>query len=112
MSTHPSQRPAPARGVHTPVPGPKAQAMLQTGLFDMQAIYRLLVVDDEASQGCSLVDVDGNVFLDMFSHFALGALGYNHAALLDVARSPEFARAVANPTSSPFVPAPQWFTFL
>ena len=86
--------------------------MLATGLFDMQAIYRLLVIDDAASQGCSLVDVDGNVYLDMFSHFALGALGYNHPALLEVAQSPEFARAAANPTSSPFVPAPQWFTFL
>lgn len=112
MSTHKLTPPAPPRGVHTEIPGPKAREMLATGRFDMQAIYRLLVIDDEASQGCSLVDVDGNVYLDMFSHFALGALGYNHPALLEVATSPEFARAAANPTSSPFVPAPQWFTFL
>ena len=117
MSTRPTPRhapapPAPARGVRTPIPGPKTAALLASGQLDMQAIYRLLVVDDEASQGCSLVDADGNVFLDLFSHFALGALGYNHPALLEVARSPEFVRAVANPTSSPFVPAPQWLSFL
>lgn len=117
MSTNPTPRhatapTAPARGVRTPIPGPKTAALLESGQLDMQAIYRLLVVDDEASQGCSLVDADGNVFLDLFSHFALGALGYNHPALLEVARSPEFVRAVANPTSSPFVPAPQWLSFL
>lgn len=112
MSTHRSARPAPARVVRTEIPGPRAREMLGTGLFDMQAIYRKLVVDDDASQGCSLVDVDGNVYLDLFSHFALGALGYNHPALLAVAESPSFQRAAINPTSSPFTPATQWFEFL
>ena len=103
---------APPRAVHTDSPGPRAREMLATGQLDMQAIYRLLVVDDEKSQGCSLVDVDGNVYLDLFSHFALGALGYNHPDLMAVASSPSFARAAANPTSSPFCPGTQWFEFL
>jgi 4-aminobutyrate aminotransferase/(S)-3-amino-2-methylpropionate transaminase len=78
----------------------------------MQGIYRALVVDDEKSQGVYLVDVDGNVFLDLFGNFALGALGYNHPAILAVTQSGSFARASANPTSTPFVTTPAWFDFL
>lgn len=107
-----THRPAPPRAVHTDLPGPRAAAMMATGALDMQGVYRTLVVDDEASQGCSLVDVDGNVYLDLFSHFALGSLGYNHPALAAVAASPAFQRASINPTSSPFCPATQWFEFL
>lgn len=103
---------SPPRAVHTEIPGPRASAMLATGRLDMQAIYRLLVVDDEKSRGVTLVDVDGNAYLDLFSHFALGALGYNHPALSAVAASPSFQRACINPTSSPFSPATQWFEFL
>lgn len=111
MTTNPLP-PAPPRHVTTEIPGPRTRALLGTGLMDMQAIYRLLVVDDERSQGCSLVDVDGNVFLDLFSHFALGTLGYNHPALLEVVRSPAYQRAGANPTSSPFCPAASWLEVL
>ncbi|EYF04666.1 Hypothetical protein CAP_4342 [Chondromyces apiculatus DSM 436] len=85
---------------------------MATGTLDMQSIYRLLVVDDAKSQGSSLVDVDGNVYLDLFSHFALGCLGYNHPRLLAVARSDEFVRGSINPTSSPFCPASSWFDVL
>lgn len=102
----------PPRKVHTELPGPRAKALMATGTFDMQAFYRAAVVDDAASEGCSLVDVDGNVFLDMFASFALGALGYNHPALLAVANSPEFARAAINPTSTPFLTTASWFEFM
>lgn len=82
------------------------------GGFDMQSRYRAVVMDDMASRGCSLVDVDGNVFLDLFANFALGALGYNHPALIEVAHREAFLRAVANPTSTPFVTTPAWFEFV
>lgn len=82
------------------------------GAFDMQAGYRALVLDDDASQGVWLVDADGNVLLDLFANFALGALGYNHPALARVASSPGFARAAANPTSTPFVTTSSWFDFV
>lgn len=104
--------PSPARGVHTELPGPVARAEMARGTFDMQAIYRSVIVDDTRSQGCSLVDVDGNVFLDLFASFALGALGFNHPALLAVARSDGFARAAANPTSTPFLTTPAWFDWI
>lgn len=102
----------PPRQVHTPLPGPRARALMARGRFDMQHVYRSMVVDDAASLGTSLVDVDGNVFLDMSASFALGALGYNHPALLQMARSEMFAHAAANPTSTPFLTTDTWFDFV
>jgi 4-aminobutyrate aminotransferase/(S)-3-amino-2-methylpropionate transaminase len=98
--------------VRTDLPGPKSRALMERGAHDMQSFYRSLVIDDEKSQGVYLVDVDGNVFLDMFASFALGSLGYNHPALLATASSPAFTRAAVNPTSTPFVTAPSWFEVL
>ena len=102
----------PSRVVHTELPGPRARAAMLRGSFDMQAIYRAMVIDDARSLGTSLVDIDGNVFLDMSASFALGALGYNHPRLLDVARSDAFARAAVNPTSTPFLTTETWFDFM
>ncbi|MBM4368136.1 MAG: aminotransferase class III-fold pyridoxal phosphate-dependent enzyme [Deltaproteobacteria bacterium] len=103
---------SPARVVHTEVPGPRARERIALGAFDLQHGYRTVVVDDEKSQGVSLADVDGNVFLDLFSSFALGALGYNHPALVEVARSDEFLRASINPTSTPFLTTDTWLRFM
>jgi 4-aminobutyrate aminotransferase / (S)-3-amino-2-methylpropionate transaminase len=94
------------------VPGRRTRELVARGGFDMQNVYRTLVIDDVASQGPFAVDVDGNVFLDLFANFALGALGYNHPAVMAVTRSPAFAHAAANPTSTPFVTTPAWFDFL
>jgi 4-aminobutyrate aminotransferase/(S)-3-amino-2-methylpropionate transaminase len=93
------------------VPGPKSRALAARGNFDMQGGYRSLVIDDEKSEGAYVVDADGNVLLDLFANFALGALGYNHPAVLAVTRSAAFAHAAANPTSTPFVTTPAWFDF-
>lgn len=94
------------------VPGPRSKELAARGSFDMQNIYRTLVIDDVASHGPFVVDVDGNVILDLFANFALGALGYNHPAVMAVTGSPAFAHAAANPTSTPFVTTPAWFDFL
>ncbi|AKT36974.1 aminotransferase class III-fold pyridoxal phosphate-dependent enzyme [Chondromyces crocatus] len=111
-STEERANAASPRQVVTDLPGPKARALMARGTFDMQSRYRAVVMDEERSQGCWLADVDGNVFLDLFANFALGALGYNHPALLEVARSHAFAAAAANPTSTPFIATPAWFDFI
>jgi 4-aminobutyrate aminotransferase/(S)-3-amino-2-methylpropionate transaminase len=98
--------------VRTELPGPKSRALMARGSLDMQSFYRALVVDDEKSSGCYMVDADGNVLLDLFAGFALGALGYNHPALVEAARSKAFVQASVNPTSTPFVAAPSWFDVL
>jgi 4-aminobutyrate aminotransferase/(S)-3-amino-2-methylpropionate transaminase len=94
------------------MPGPRTRELSCRGSFDMQAVYRALVIDDVASSGAYAVDADGNVLLDLFANFALGALGYNHPAVTAVTRSAAFAHASANPTSTPFVTTPAWFDFL
>ena len=98
--------------VLTELPGPRARAEIARGAFDMQSIYRSVVIDDVASQGTIITDVDGNRFLDLFSSFALGALGYNHPRLLEVARSPAYVHASINPTSTPFMTSTTWFDLL
>lgn len=96
----------------TELPGPRAKELMAQGSFDMQSIYRAAIFDDALSQGCYLVDVDGNILLDLFANFALGALGYNHPSMLETARSAAFAYAAINPTSTPFVTAPGWLQFM
>ncbi len=98
--------------MRTEVPGPRSRKLAARGGFDLQAGYRSLVLDDATSEGVVMVDADGNAFLDLFAHFALGALGYNHPALRAVTGSEAFARASANPTSTPFVTTTAWFDFL
>lgn len=100
------------RLVTTELPGPRAREIIARGGFDMQSIYRAVIVDDARSKGPWLHDVDGNVFLDLFASFALGALGYNHPALLELARSEAFAHASINPTSTPFVTTPFWIDYV
>src|SRR5262245_61136346 len=100
------------RHVTTELPGPRARQAMERGGFDMQSIYRALVIDDERSQGAFVVDVDGNVLLDLFANFALGALGYNHPKLVAAASTAAFGRAAINPTSTPFLTTEAWFDFL
>lgn len=112
FSDRPTLPSVPPRRVLTELPGPRARSLMARGGFDMQSRYRSFVMDDAASRGCSLVDVDSNVFLDLFANFALGALGYNHPALVEMAQRESFIRAVTNPTSTPFVATQGWFEFV
>lgn len=66
----------------TEVPGPKTLKLMedlkvQGGMGGASAFF----VDYKASQGCYVVDADGNRMLDMFSQIASLPLGYNHPAL-------------------------------
>lgn len=98
--------------VATELPGPKSRELMARGGLDMQSAYRALVIDDQKSQGPYIVDVDDNVLLDLFSSFALGALGYNHPSFEALTKTEAFARAAMNPTSTPFVTTPGWFDTL
>ena len=104
--------PLPVRQVLTELPGPRARAVIERGAFDLQTLYRTVIFDEERSVGTRLIDVDGNCFLDLFSSFALGSLGYNHPAVLAVTRSDAFARAAAQPTSTPFLTSEVWIRFV
>ncbi|XP_052783933.1 4-aminobutyrate aminotransferase, mitochondrial-like isoform X1 [Mya arenaria] len=74
--------------VVTDIPGPRSKQMLQ----DLDQIQNVGMVkffcDYEASRGNYLVDVDGNVMLDLFTQISSLPLGYNHPAMMDVLKNP------------------------
>ncbi len=61
-------------------------------VFDARPAY--FVADYYNSTGNFIKDVDGNVYLDMYSQIASIALGYNNPALIDAAKSPEMINAL------------------
>jgi 4-aminobutyrate aminotransferase/(S)-3-amino-2-methylpropionate transaminase len=69
--------------VTSTIPGPKAKAGLQSldTIWDAKAAN--LLCDYAGSTGNFLRDVDGNVFLDVYSQIASIAIGYNNPLLRD-----------------------------
>ncbi|KAK0051107.1 4-aminobutyrate aminotransferase mitochondrial [Biomphalaria pfeifferi] len=69
--------------VVTHVPGPKSRALAERlGQYqNVDAVH--FFVDYEKSEGNFVVDVDGNVLLDMFMQIASLPLGYNPPKLID-----------------------------
>ncbi|KAK2172895.1 hypothetical protein NP493_921g01049 [Ridgeia piscesae] len=72
----------------TSLPGP-ASTQLMRELTDIQGEHMVqFFVDYEKSQGNYLVDVDGNVLLDLFSQIASASLGYNHPSFIEALTRP------------------------
>lgn len=68
--------------VQTSIPGPKSKA-----IFDLeqqyispgtQTIATLSQIVLEKGEGCIVLDVDGNRYIDFFAGVAVASLGYNH----------------------------------
>src|SRR5258705_13911369 len=64
------------------VPGPKSKAIfdreaeaMAPGLQSI-ALYSQIVVDH--AKGCTIIDVDGNEYLDFIAGIAIGSLGHSH----------------------------------
>ena len=76
--------------LRTPVPGPRSAALRARhgALQDARTIH--FYQDATNSRGNYLVDVDGNVLLDVYGHIAAVALGYNHPELVHAWRSGRF----------------------
>jgi len=76
----------------TKVPGPVGlRLMEQHGPQGASGGAISLFCDYRASDGCYLVDADGNRMLDMFSQIASLPLGYNHPSLLAAQADPLLA---------------------
>src|SRR5260221_14456613 len=64
------------------VPGPKLKAIFEREAEAMApglqsiALYSQIVVD--RASGCTIVDVDGNEYLDFIAGIAVGSLGHFH----------------------------------
>ncbi|XP_028670186.1 4-aminobutyrate aminotransferase, mitochondrial isoform X2 [Erpetoichthys calabaricus] len=73
----------------TEVPGPRSrQLMKQLNVIqNTDAIHFFCNYED--SRGNYLVDVDGNIMLDIYTQIASIPLGYNHPALFKVMQNPQ-----------------------
>ncbi len=65
--------------IRGPLPGPKAAAYIQRDeQVTSPCLGRVYPLAPERGQGCWLMDVDGNVFLDFFAGIAVAATGHAH----------------------------------
>lgn len=70
----------------TSIPGPKSLKLIKEDFQKSQALYSLTThffVDQQASRGNYMVDVDGNVYLDLLCQIASLSVGYNNPNVLE-----------------------------
>lgn len=94
--------------VKTPIPGPKSKEMiseLNNIQFSNTVIY---FTDYNKSIGNYIVDVDGNVLLDVYTQISSLPLGYNHPDLLKVLQDPDNQRTFINRPSLGLFPGQGW----
>jgi 4-aminobutyrate aminotransferase/(S)-3-amino-2-methylpropionate transaminase len=94
--------------VRTAVPGPASEALrARHGRFqDARPIH--VYQDARKSLGNYLVDVDGNVLLDIYGHIAAVPIGYNHPELLAAWRSGRFDWCAGYRPALGVAPSPEW----
>lgn len=74
--------------VKTPLPGPKAKALMEKGQAVLSPSYvRPYPFVPARGQGVFLEDVDGNVFLDFMAGIAVNTTGYAHPKVLEAVRA-------------------------
>jgi 4-aminobutyrate aminotransferase len=68
----------------TPLPGPRARALIDRDLGVMSPSYtRVYPLVVARGEGCAIEDVDGNVFLDMTAGIAVTATGHAHPQVVE-----------------------------
>lgn len=92
----------------TSIPGP-ASVQLMRELTDIQGEHMVqFFVDYEKSQGNYLVDVDGNIMLDLFSQIASASLGYNHPSFIEALTRPSNQAYFVNRPALGVYPGRDW----
>ncbi len=86
MTDPPTRGPVQTSRVRTPIPGPESQRLRdresQHIAPGFQAIAAHAGIAVDRGEGCDLVDVDGNRFLDLTASICVAALGYGHRRYL------------------------------
>ena len=73
--------------VRTPLPGPRARALLERGEKVLSPSYvRPYPFVPARGQGAFLEDVDGNLFLDFMSGIAVNTTGYAHPKVVEAVK--------------------------
>lgn len=92
----------------TAVPGPRTEELRARHGKHQDARTVHVYQDAQKSIGNYLVDVDGNVMLDIYGHIAAVPVGYNHPELMAALRSGRFDWAVGYRPALGVAPAPEW----
>lgn len=98
--------------MQTTSPGPKSLEIMGE-LSSMQMTKSMHFIGDfEKSQGNYIVDVDGNVMLDVFQQIASMPLGYNHSAIRQTVESPDYLSLLVNRPAMAVTPNYQYLSQL
>jgi len=94
------------------VPGPKSKE-LHGDLSKIQAMDSVhFFADYKKSLGNYIVDVDGNVMLDVFTQISSVPIGYNHPSMLSAFSNPDSLSILANRPALGVYPGQDWVTQL
>lgn len=94
--------------VKSEVPGPKSKQLLSELSKIQQSSSVQLFGDYEKSIGNYLVDVDGNVLLDVFMQISSIPIGYNHPQILDAFQNVKNIKATVNRPALGYFPGADW----
>jgi 4-aminobutyrate aminotransferase/(S)-3-amino-2-methylpropionate transaminase len=92
----------------TKIPGPRTDELRARHARHQEARTVHVYMDARRSAGNYLVDVDGNVMLDVYAHIAALPIGYNHPALLHAWKSGRFDWAAGYRPALGVAPPAEW----
>jgi 4-aminobutyrate aminotransferase/(S)-3-amino-2-methylpropionate transaminase len=92
----------------TAIPGPRTEELRARHGRHQDARTVHVYQDAKKSVGNYLVDVDGNVMLDVYAHIAALPVGYNHPNLLAALRSGRFDWAAGFRSALGVAPPVEW----
>ncbi len=96
----------------TAIPGPKTEELRARHHRFQDARTVHVYQDAKASRGNYLVDVDGNVLLDLYGHIACVPIGYNHPELLNAWKSGRFDWCAGFRPALGIAPPPEWVSLV
>lgn len=94
--------------VRTKIPGPRTEELRARHNKYQDARTVHVYQDGRRSLGNYLVDVDGNILLDVYGHIAALPVGYNHPALLSAWKAGRFDWAAGYRPALGIAPPPEW----
>ncbi|KAI9837532.1 MAG: hypothetical protein M1819_007183 [Sarea resinae] len=94
--------------LRTAIPGPESKKAIEKldKVFDTRSLN--LIANYQNSFGNYIVDLDGNVLLDVYAQIASIPVGYSNPSLLLAATSPEMASSIINRPALGNFPQHDW----